>query len=35
MLGGDKLNCLKAKQVLRGPTLVLIRGSEIAKSLTR
>ena len=35
VLGGNKLNCLKAMQVLGGPTHILICGSEIAKSPTR
>ena len=35
MLGGNKLNCLKATQVLGGPTQILIWGSEIAKGPTR
>ena len=35
VLGGNKLNCFKAMQVLVGPTQVLIWGSEIAKGLTR
>ena len=32
---GNRLNCLKATQVLGGPTKILIWGSEIAKSPTR
>ena len=35
MLGGNKLNCFKAMQVLGGPANILIWGSEIAKSPTR
>ena len=35
VLGGNKLNCFKATQVLGGPTHILIWGSEIAKSPTR
>ena len=35
VLGGNKLNCFKAMQVLRGPTHILIWGSEIAKRPTR
>ena len=35
VLGGNKLNCFKATQVLGGPTSILIWGSEIAKSPTR
>ena len=35
VLGGNKLNCFKAKQVLGGPTEVLILGSEIATGPTR
>ena len=35
VLGGNKLNCLKAMQVLGGPTQILIWGSEIAKSPNR
>ena len=31
VLGGNKLNCFKATQVLRGLTQILIWGSEIAK----
>ena len=31
MLGGNKLNCFKATQVLGGPTQILIWGSKIAK----
>ena len=33
VLGGNKLNCFKAMQVLEGPTQILIRGSKIAKRL--
>ena len=32
VIGGNKLNCFKATQVLGGPTHILIWGSEIAKS---
>ena len=32
VIGGNKLNCFKAVQVLGGPTHLLIWGSEIAKS---
>ena len=35
VLGGNKLNCFKATQVLGCPTHILIKGSEIAKSPTR
>ena len=35
VLGGNKLNCFKATQVLGGPTQMLIWGSEIAKGPTR
>ena len=35
VLGGTKLNCFKAMQVLGGPTQILIWGSEIAKGPTR
>ena len=35
VLGGNKLNCFKATQVLVGPTQILILGSEIAKGPTR
>ena len=35
MLGGNKLNCFKATQVLGGLTQILRRGSEIAKGPTR
>ena len=35
VLGGNKLNCFKAMQVLGGPTQILIWGSEIAKGPTR
>ena len=36
VLGGNKLNCFKAMQVLVGLTQVLLdMGSEIAKDLTR
>ena len=35
VLGGDKLNCFKTTQVLRGLTQILIGGSEIAKGPTR
>ena len=35
VLGGKKLNCFKAMQVLVGPTQILIWGSEIAKGPTR
>ena len=31
VLGGNKLNCFKAMQVLGGPTQILIWGFEIAK----
>ena len=31
VLGGNKLNCFKAVQVLGGPTQILIWGSKIAK----
>ena len=31
VLGGNKLNCFKAMQVLGGPTQILIWVSEIAK----
>ena len=30
VLGGNKLNCFKAMQVLRGPTQILIWASKIA-----
>ena len=33
VLGGNKLNCFKATQVLGGPTQILILGSEMAKVL--
>ena len=33
VLGGNKLHRFKATQVLRGPTQILIWGSEIAKGL--
>ena len=32
VLGGNKLNCFEATQVLGGPTHILIWGTEIAKS---
>ena len=35
VLGGNKLNCFKATEVLRGPTQILIWGSEIVKDPTR
>ena len=35
VLGGNKLNCFKTMQVLRGLTQILIWGSEIAKGPTR
>ena len=35
VLGGKKLNCFKAMQVLGCPTQILIWGSEIAKDPTR
>ena len=35
VLGGNKLNCCKATQVLGGPTQILIWVSEIAKCPTR
>ena len=35
LLGGNKLNCFKATQVLVGPTQILTWGSEIAKGPTR
>ena len=35
VLGGKKLNCFKATQVLGGPTQIFIWGSEIAKGHTR
>ena len=35
VLGGNKLNCFEATQVLGGPTQILIWGSEIAKGPTR
>ena len=35
VLGGNKLDCFKAMLVLRGPTHMLIWGSEIAKRSTR
>ena len=35
VLGGNKLNCFKATQVLGGLTKILIWGSQIAKSPTR
>ena len=35
VLGGNKLNCLKATQVLGGLTQILIWESEIAQRLTR
>ena len=35
VLGGNKLNCFKAAQVLGSPTQILIWGSEIAKGPTR
>ena len=34
VLGGNKLNCFKATQVLGGLTQILIWGFEIAKGLT-
>ena len=33
MFAGNKLDCFKAMQVLRGPTQILIWGFEIAKVL--
>ena len=33
VLGGNKLNCFKVREVLSGPTQILIWGSEIAKVL--
>ena len=35
LLGGNKLNCFKAVQVLGGPTHILIWGSKIAESPAR
>ena len=35
VLGGNKLNCIKATQVLGGPKQILIWGSKIAKSPTK
>ena len=35
VLGGNKLNCFKAMQVLGGPAQILILGSEIAKGPMR
>ena len=35
VLGGNKLNCFKAMQVLGGPTQILIWASKIAKGPTR
>ena len=35
VLGGNKLNCFKATQVLGGPTQILIWGYEIVKGPTR
>ena len=35
VLGGNKLNCFKATQMLGYPTQILIWGSEIAKGPTR
>ena len=35
VLGGNKLNCFKATQVLGGPTQILILESEIAKGPIR
>ena len=35
VLGGNKLNCFKAMQVLGGPTQIVIWGSETAKGSTR
>ena len=35
VLGGNRLNCFKATQVLGGPAHILIWGSEIAKSPIR
>ena len=35
VLGGNKLNCFKATQMLGGPTYILIWRSEIAKRPTR
>ena len=35
VLGGNKSNCFKARQVLEGPTKILIWRSEIAKGPTR
>ena len=35
VLGGSKLNCFKATQMLGAPTQILIWGSEIAKSPIR
>ena len=35
VLGGSKLNCFKATQVLGGPTHILIWGTETAKGPTR
>ena len=35
MLVGNKLNYFKAKQVVEGPTQILILGSKIAKGPTR
>ena len=35
VLGGNKLNCFKATQVLEGPAHILIWDPEIAKSPTR
>ena len=35
VLGGNKLNCFKATQVLGGPTQILIWGSEIGEIPTR
>ena len=35
VLGGNKLNCFKAMQVLGGITQIVIWGSKIAKGPTR
>ena len=35
VLGGNKLNCFEAMQVLGSPAQILIWGSEIAKGSTR
>ena len=35
VLGDNKLNCFRAMQVLKGPTHILIWGSEVTKSPTK